>query len=114
MTYSEFIALKGGYAADSHQFRNKDESKPHVRSSNTPDSVDWTQQGVVNAVKDQQQCGSCWAFSTIGSLEARWNIKNGFNTDATRVNLSEQQIVDCDIHGQDQGCNGGLMDNAFT
>lgn len=88
-------------------------SKTHVRSSNTPDSVDWTKQGVVNDVKDQQQCGSCWAFSTIGSLEARWNIKNGLKTADTRVNLSEQQLVDCD-RSQDQGCNGGLMDNAFT
>ena len=65
-----------------------------------PASVDWRTKGAVNAVKDQGQCGSCWAFSATAAVEGANAIKTG-----KLLDLSEQQLVDCDT--QSQGCNGG-------
>jgi cathepsin F len=93
------------------------ERDPSMRA--LPTSWDWRTQKKVTPVKDQGECGSCWAFSTIGSLESAYAIKN--KVPATQQ-FSEQMIVDCS-HGCceelgqtvcNQGCDGGWMWNAMT
>ncbi|CAF0924076.1 unnamed protein product [Didymodactylos carnosus] len=109
MTNSEFVKQMNGYnmslrtnqPADRHEF---------TRSLNVklPDTVDWRDQGYVTDVKDQGQCGSCWAFSATGSLEGQH-----FKQAMKLTSLSEQNLVDCSGKYGNQGCNGGLMDQAF-
>ena len=70
--------------------------------------IDWRTKNVVNPVKDQGQCGSCWAFSTMSILESRSAIATGKLYD-----LAEQQLVDCAGSAGNYGCNGGLMTSGY-
>merc|ERR1712127_391374 len=67
-------------------------------------ALDWsTNAAVVNPVKDQGQCGSCWAFSAVGTVESAYAISSG-----KLGSYAEQQVVDCSSNGGSQGCNGGF------
>ena len=68
--------------------------------------IDWRHHSAVTHIKDQGQCGSCWAFSTVGGIEGQYSLAGNSLT-----SLSEQQLVSCDTI--DKGCAGGLMDNAL-
>lgn len=67
-----------------------------------PDNVDWRDQGAVNAIKDQGQCGSCYAFGAVAAMEAAWKMAGH-----ALMAFSEQNIVDCSTSLGNQGCNGG-------
>jgi cathepsin F/cysteine peptidase B len=71
------------------------------------DSIDWVTKGAVTPVKDQGRCGSCWAFSSTGSMEGQEFVSKGKLT-----SMSEEELVQCS-HSGNMGCNGGLMDTAF-
>jgi cathepsin L len=86
-----------------------DEKPKAVHHGVPPASKDWRKEGKVSPIKDQAQCGSCWAFSTVAFLESQHLIQN-----KSLATYSEQQLVDCDTAGIDQGCNGGLMHEAFN
>jgi len=70
------------------------------------DEVDWVKNGAVNPIKNQGQCGSCWAFSTVGALESAYKISTG-----KLYSLAEQQLVDCDQYND--GCSGGWPHTAY-
>lgn len=108
LTFEEFKDTRLGFKPELASTQ-----QPHLLGTfryaehEAPASQDWVAAGAVTPIKDQGQCGSCWAFSTTGSLEGVNYIKTG-----TLKSLSEQELVDCDRE-QDMGCGGGLMNNAF-
>jgi len=109
MTNEEFRAERNGFRGAA-QGRSKAHFEHRVRSdvNALPASVDWRTKNLVTPVKDQGQCGSCWAFSAVASLEGQHAKSSG-----KLVSLSEQNLVDCSTKEGNQGCNGGLMDDAF-
>jgi len=106
MLNHEFSAVMNGYKSSLRQVNGS----RHLPTHNVviPVEVDWRKEGYVTEVKDQGRCGSCWAFSATGALEGQT-----FRKIRKHVSLSEQNLVDCSKRYGNNGCNGGLMDNAF-
>jgi len=73
-----------------------------------PKEFDWRSKNAVTAVRDQGECGSCWAFSAVETVESQWYLAGNNLTE-----LSVQQVVDCDKGNDDEGCNGGDTPNAY-
>lgn len=117
MLHSEFVRTLNGFNRTKESdnsvyqsFAKKEEPVTFIEAANVevPVSVDWRDKGAVTPVKDQGHCGSCWSFSATGALEGQHYRKTG-----KLVSLSEQNLVDCSTSYGNNGCNGGLMDNAF-
>ncbi|KMT04501.1 hypothetical protein BVRB_8g181670 [Beta vulgaris subsp. vulgaris] len=111
LTLKEFVATHTGYK---RQFHSKSMSGYSTTNglrfdqnlTDMPPSLDWREQGAVTPIKDQGQCGCCWAFSTVAAVEGLNQINTG-----QLISLSEQELVDC---VQDSnGCYGGSMTNGF-
>jgi len=112
--FTEFVDMSR------EEFRNYLGLRPDLRSENDiplpnakipqniklPVRFDWREKGAVTPVKNQGACGSCWAFSVTGNVEGQYAIKH-----SKLLSLSEQELVDCD--DLDDGCSGGLPDNAY-
>jgi len=83
--------------------------QPKINSKDLPTFFDWRDKGAVTPVKDQGQCGSCWAFSATENIESMWILAGKSNNN---ISLSPQQIVDCDYWVF--GCDGGQTTSAFN
>jgi len=86
---------------------------PTYNVAQLPPSVDWRTKGIISAIKDQGECGSCWSFGTAQTVEAYWALSTGQLTD-----LSEQQVLDCTPNPNDcggtGGCGGGTTELAYA
>ncbi|KAF9599387.1 hypothetical protein IFM89_036944 [Coptis chinensis] len=95
-TNEEFIASRNGFKKPSSQSKYSTSFR-YENVTAVPTTMDWRQKGAVTPIKNQGNC----AMEGISQLST-----------GKLISLSEQELVDCDT-SVDQGCGGGLMDNAF-
>lgn len=107
------VTYINGINPDTHHYLNPNRTRENdiyeiSYAHRVPKHVDWRDSHDVSSVKNQEECGSCWAFSATGALESAWSIHHH-----QLYNLSQQELVDCSGPYGNSGCSGGLMDNAF-
>ncbi|XP_068600017.1 digestive cysteine proteinase 2 [Brachionichthys hirsutus] len=111
LTRQEYRVLQGAMIDARFAKRKKTVSSRRLRNNAKQlDArfVDYRKMGYVTEVKDQGYCGSCWAFSTTGAIEAQLYKRTG-----QLISLSEQNLVDCSKSYGTYGCNGAWMANAY-
>lgn len=106
LTKDEFVATHTGSKSLFSNNGIKTTRFKYENITHIPYSMDWRKRGAVTPIKDQGDCGCCWAFATVGAIEGLNKIKTG-----NLISLSEQQLVDCD--NTNSGCEGGIMTKAF-
>lgn len=104
LSQEEFRRRYTNYVPD-----NSTAARPIMKydTENLANAIDWRQKGAVTGVKDQGQCGSCWAFSATEAIESTYFLATG-----QLIDLSAQQITSCDT--TDGGCNGGWPVRAYS
>lgn len=88
--------------------KNDHQEYYEIKDINIPNKIDWREKNAVTHVKNQGNCGGCWAFSTTGSIEGLIAINKG-----ELFNISEQQLIDCSSDEGNHGCEGGIMEQGY-
>lgn len=101
MSLKEFLTKHTGL-----KFSKNPRNPKYLKPKNPKETeVDWRKKGVVTPVKDQGNCGGCWAFSVIASVESAYAIAGN-----PLSSFSEQQLIDCSTDYGNEGCYGGWVD----
>ena len=103
--------IGGIFVMPDYQPESNAQTQEAEPKATVPSSWDWRNKDGKNwmtPVKNQGSCGSCWAFTAIGAIEAYANIHFDY---LINLDLSEQELVSC--IGLGDGCNGGLNINAL-
>jgi len=93
-----------------HLKKKRTDIEVHTSNVEAPQTFDWRTQNKVTPVKNQEQCGSCWAFSVTENIESMYCMAKQMDC-STLAPLAPQQIVDCDT--TDSGCEGGDPPTAY-
>lgn len=106
LTFEEF---KAKYLMTKETANPLSTDNTEIEELNKGKKVDWKEAGMLSPVKNQEACGSCWAFSATGSMEAAYRIHKN-----QKISVAEQELVDCSGDYGNYGCNGGIMSAAFS
>jgi C1A family cysteine protease len=108
LTWAEYSQRLGYSSERSEKTRREGNVANLDHITEVPESMDWRAKGAVTPLKDQGSCGSCWAFSAVGSLEG-----HNFLCTGKLEEFAEQQLVDCSNEDGSAGCDGGEMTGSF-
>jgi cathepsin L len=111
VTNKEFRATRAGFKKPQQKLlaAKAEEPKQLLTCANVDNEINWKERGHVTPVRNQGQCGSCWAFSTTAAMESHYHIHGRGDLEW----ISPQQLIDCTGDLGEMGCNGGNFDAAF-